>query len=317
MYPLIKNEMIKIFKRKNIYLLLILAIVIMLGYNFYEKYRNIDRNIDITKQYKKAYQQDNLYLDHSKNSNSEEEYSNIVERIALEKYAIENNIQYNILLNSENKNIEFPTDARILFMRLFQNFEMIIIIIILYISSTIISEEYSSGTIKNLLVKPHKRTTLLLSKLITSLSAILIVSLFIIIFQFIVGGLVFSFDSYHLEAIRYNPITENVDTMNLFYYMMLTFLYKTPLYLLITLISILIGITINNIAINILLSLGMYFLSNVKVLTDKFTFDISKYLFGGITNVSIKQAIIIISIIILILFILSIQLFKKKDIKNE
>ena len=44
MFKLIKNELIKILKRKNIYLLLLLSITIILGYNNSQKY--ITKKVD-------------------------------------------------------------------------------------------------------------------------------------------------------------------------------------------------------------------------------------------------------------------------------
>ena len=62
-------------------------------------------SIDITNQYKRAYNSDNIYLENYQQSNENEDYKDAIERIHLEKYAIDNNIKYNILLNSQNKNV--------------------------------------------------------------------------------------------------------------------------------------------------------------------------------------------------------------------
>lgn len=152
MFNLLKNELIKIFKRKNIYILFLLSFLIITGYNLFVKLGNI--NIDISEQYIRAYNQDKMYLENYDDLNIKDKYSDILERVNLEKYAIDNDIKYNILVNTENKNAILPSDARILLMKFFNNFEIIIIFIIIYVSSTIIYEEYSNGTIKNLLVKP-------------------------------------------------------------------------------------------------------------------------------------------------------------------
>ena len=325
MINLIKNELIKILKRKNIYILFIIAILVLLSYNIFKSISNIDLNI--TTQYERAYKQDKLYLENYENMNIEEDYVEILERSKLEEYAIENNIKYNILLNSENKNAPLPTDARIMLMRLFNTFDIIIIFIIIYISSTIISEEYISGTIKNLLIKPHKRTIILVSKIITAIFIVLIIATLIVIFQYIIGGIIFGFDSYSLEAIRYNYITQDINTMDLSQYIILIFICKLPMYIILTLISLLLGIITNNIAINILLSLGLYIISKIEILINNITkyliiynWDISNYLFGQMSilpNVGIIQSIIISVITILIILVLLNLIFKNKDIINE
>lgn len=239
----------------------------------------------------------------------------------MEKYAIENNIEYNILLNSQNNNAPIPLDARLLLMKIFDNFEIVIIFIILYLSSTIISEEFHNGTIKNLLTKPHSRTKLLLSKMITNILIIMLTIIFMLIFQYILGGLLFGFDSYALESIRYNRFTQSIETMNLFIYMIIITLSKIPMYLLLSGISLLFGMITNNIALDILITLGLYIISNIKILINHMTqylfiyhWDISKYVFT--TDILIKQSIIISSISLLLIFLLLIIIFKNKDIKN-
>ncbi len=185
MFNLLKNELIKIFKRKNIYILFLLSFLIITGYNLFVKLGNI--NIDISEQYIRAYNQDKMYLENYDDLNIKDKYSDILERVNLEKYAIDNDIKYNILVNTENKNAILPSDARILLMKFFNNFEIIIIFIIIYVSSTIIYEEYSNGTIKNLLVKPHRRNSILFSKIVTSILVTLFTTIIIILFQYIIG----------------------------------------------------------------------------------------------------------------------------------
>ena len=322
MIKLLKNELIKIFKRKNIYILFIIAILVMIGFNLYEKYRNIDENIQV--QYEKAYNQDNFYLDNYEILTNEEKYEDILERVQLEKYAIENNIKYNILLNTENQNAQLPTDARIELMQVFKNFDIITIFIIIYLASTIISEEFSSGTIKNLLVKPYKRISILASKIITSILVTLIVATAIIVFQYMLGGLLFGFDSYSLEAIRYNHITQQIETISLINYMILMFFSKVPMYIILTIVSLLLSTITNNMAINILFSLGLYLISSERILFNNiskylfiYNWDISKYLFGGMSGTGITQPILISIFTALFITVTLIYIFKNKDVVSE
>ena len=322
MVNLIKNESIKIFKRKNIYILFIIAILVMIGFNLYGKYRKIDEDIQV--QYEKAYKQDNFYLDNYEILTNEEKYEDILERVQLEKYAIENNIKYNILLNTQNKNTQLPTDARIELMRVFKNFDIITIFIIIYLASTIISEEFSSGTIKNLLVKPYKRISILASKIITSILVTLIVAIAIIVFQYMLGGLLFGFDSYSLEAIRYNHITQQIETMSLSNYMILMFFSKVPMYIILTIFSLLLGTITNNMAINILFSLGLYLISSEGILFNDiskylfiYNWDMSKYLFGGMSGIGIIQPMLISTFSTLFIIIALTYIFKNKDVVSE
>ena len=317
MIKLIKNELIKIFKRKNIYILLIIGILIMLVLNIFER---IERQpVDMHKQYQRLYESDKMLLEKYNTIKIKDSYDDIAERIKLEEYAIQNNIKYNIITNSENSNIKLPKDARYLLIKLFNNFDILMIFIVIYLSSTIISEEYNSGTIKNLLVKPHKRIKIVLSKIVTAIFLTIIISILMVVFQYLLGGIIFGFDSYELESIKYNSLTNNIETMDLMQNTITTLLKKEPMYLLLSLVSMLFGIITNNIALNILISLGLYFISTMEFLIN----NITKYLFifnwDLTTNniINIAQSISICVISFLVIFILLIIIFKKKDISNE
>ena len=317
MIKLIKNEFIKIFKRKNIYILLTIGILTMLVLNIFE---GIGRqSVDMQKQYKRLYENDKMLLENYDKFNVEDSYEDIVERIKLEEYAMQNNIKYNIIINSENKNVVLSKDARYLLIKVFKNFDILMIFLVIYLSSTIISEEYNNGTIKNLLIKPHKRTKILLSKIITAIFLTIMISILMVVFQYLLGGIIFGFDSYQLESIKYNSITNNIETMDLMQNTIVTLLKKEPMYLLLSLASILFGIITNNIALNILISLGLYFISTMEFLIN----NITKYLFifnwDLTTNniINIAQSISICVISFLVIFILLIIIFKKKDISNE
>ena len=304
MLKLIKNELIKIFKRKNIYILLLIGILIMVSYNLFEKITS--SNLDINEQYQRAYNIDKMLLENYDALNIDESYDEIEERLKLEEYAINNKIQYNIFLNTENKNVPLPSDARILLMKIFDNFDIIIVFILIYMSSTIISEEWETGTIKYLLIKPHTRVKILFSKIITSIFIIIFITGFITLFQYLLGGILFGFDSYSLDAIIYNISDKSIITINLFKYMILLILTKLLMYCLLNLISLLFGILTNNIALNILISLGAYIIL--------YNFDISKYLF--VSDFLFNKLLVIFIIVIFILLLLLTVIFKKKDIKN-
>lgn len=87
-----------------------------------------------------------------------EERNQYIAKMNICKYAIENNIEQDIS-NEENLILNNKIDARISFIRTFKSFDIIIVIIAIYISTTILTEEVNKGTIKNLLNKPHKRSS--------------------------------------------------------------------------------------------------------------------------------------------------------------
>ncbi len=327
MIKLIGNELQKIFKRKNIYILFLIIFIFIVGFNFLKR-TSIQE--DVQSIYLNIYNNDKSSLENYEYLNLQEDYSTILERVELEKYAIENKIDYNILLNSENKNMSLPNDARILLMKFFDNFDIALIIIIVYISSTIVAEEFVSGTIKNLLIKPHTRIKIISSKILVILLICLILPIIFLITQYIVGGLVFGFNSYSLSAIRFNHIKSNIEVIPMYKYITIIIISKLPMYIGIGLISILIGIITSNVALNILLSIGIYIISiiknpviqamNIYKYISIYNWDFSKYLFGNNYNLINNNIIIpIVSslITLIIIYLLIISMFKNKEVTNE
>ncbi len=276
-------------------------------------------SIDVVNQYKKALNSDIYYMENNKFDKEDDD--EIIERIALERYAIDNNIKYNILLNSQNINAILPQDARILLMKVFDNFEILIIFLIIYLSCTIILEEFQSGTIRNVLIKPYSRIKILFSKILTNFLIITVSVIVLVVLQYLIGGLLFGFDSYSLEAVRYNSYNKDIVTMGLIQYMLTITVSKIFMYITFSSFSLLLGIIVNNIALNILISIGLYFLSTFESLINKFTqylfifnWNISNFLFGNINMLVQSIMISTISLVIILLFLITI--FKNKDIKD-
>lgn len=276
-------------------------------------------SIDVVNQYKKALNSDIYYMENNKFDKEDDD--EIIERIALERYAIDNNIKYNILLNSQNTNAILPQDARILLMKVFDNFEILIIFLIIYLSCTIILEEFQSGTIKNVLIKPYSRIKILFSKILTNFLIITVSVIVLVVLQYLIGGLLFGFESYSLEAVRYNSYNKDIVTMDLIQYMLTITVSKLFMYITFSSFSLLLGIIVNNIALNILISIGLYFLSTFESLINKFTqylfifnWNISNFLFGNINMLVQSIMISTISLVIILLFLITI--FKNKDIKD-
>ena len=103
-------------------------------------------------------------------------------RMNLCKYAIEHNLNTDI--SNENGLIyNNKIDARIFFIRTFKHFDLIIVIIAIYLSTTIVTEEVNKNTIKTLLTKPNKRRTIIVSKIIACIISIIIAMIFITLYR--------------------------------------------------------------------------------------------------------------------------------------
>lgn len=268
------------------------------------------------------------YIDKSSQADTRElnEYK---AKLNLYKYAIENDINYDIS-KEDNLILNNKIDARISFIRTFEHFNLILIIITIYISSTIITEEITKRTIKNVLTKPHKRLTIIIAKILACMITIIISMLFIGIVQFFVGGVIWGFDSYSNGYIGYDIKNNKVINMNLLSYFFISGFTKVFEYLIISLFCIFIGIFNKNIAMSMILTLIICLFastalaewSKVDALSKITRFfitnnwDFSTYLFGNISSingVSLCHSIIIYFIHFVLLLKVTIFKFKKLE----
>lgn len=263
---------------------------------------------------------------------SEDKYSqkNAEATAAICKYAIENNIQDKKALFKESECI-LGTDADMNLINVFSGYSIFIIILIVVIAGTIISEEFNKGTIKLLLVKPYSRAKILLAKFITTLIIIVFAFVSIVLLQIIVGGILFGFSDLGIPTVAYNFNTNSVMEMNIFKYLGIAFLHKIPLYILIATIAFAFSTAFTNTPIAIVISLLGYMstsiinalVSNFKIVFMKFfitpNWDFTQYLFGSLPQfeyISFNFSVIICIIYFLLMIVPTFIIFKKKNIKN-
>ena len=150
---------------------------------------------DITEYYNLKYQE---------NLTKEEQarYTYITKELQINKYIIEH-----------KADIHNNSNLRAILKNFAQEFDLFILIYVIMLSGSIVSEEFNKGTIKFLLTKPYKRSTILTSKLLTVLLAIPLIVLFMLIIELIIGGLIFGFSSLSVPVVIYNAghiITYNI-----------------------------------------------------------------------------------------------------------
>ena len=248
-----------------------------------------------------------------------QDYKNSLKKSNLSKYYIENNIS---LVSGDNRDI---------LLSLYNQYELFILIIGIVIAGSIVSDEFSKGTIKLLLVKPYNRIKILMSKFIVCI-CILVLSIGIIgISQLIFGGIIQGFDSLSIPAIYYNFDTNQVETMNIFSYICLTGLCKLPMYILLTTLAFACSTLFTNTALAVSLPFLGYIATpfinllssayNIKQIVYFVTpnWDLTQYLFGGspmFSTMSLPFSIIVCLIYLAIMLVLSSVIFKKRDIKN-
>ena len=271
----------------------------------------------------KNYAVDVYSYEHSDNHDYSEkqQYYSSLSNMNEYKYYIENNI--NSIKEHDNRSI--------LLNDVFTEYELFILIFVVMVAGTMISEEFNKGTIKLLLIRPYSRVKILLAKFLVCVISLILFIAIVVGLQFIVGGIVHGFDSTSIPAVVYNFDTNQIQTMNVFKYVFIQAIAKMPMYLLLLTLSFSCSTILVNTPLAIIIPLLGYMgfgIINILATTYKLKFltffvtlnwDFTQYLFGHLPDyegLTIPFSLIICLIYFMIMIITSVVIFKKKNIKN-
>lgn len=212
----------------------------------------------------------------------------------------------------------------------FEEYLFLILIFVIMVAGSMVSDEFSKGNIKSLLTLPYRRTQILMAKLITVLLMIPFVTLFVLLSEVIVGGLMFGFDSLSIPVIAYNFKIGAIETMSVWKYFFLNFVGYLPLLVLLSTLAFALSTLICSTAFaititfcgyigsSIINSFALYY--DIKFLRYFVTtnWDLTSFIFGGesVYSIPMVQSIITCTVYFLIMLIVSLIVFKKKNIKN-
>ena len=205
-----------------------------------------------------------------------------------------------------------------------------IIIAIIIISGSIISEEFNKGTIKQLLTKPYSRGKILTSKIIASLIAI---TIFVILYQtvFIIANCyeTNSFNSLFGTNVIYDFNLDRAREVSVLSQCIYGFISTLPAYLIIFILIIFIGIVSTNAVATTVIGFGAFIGGdllqlwlNPKILSfiPLCTWNLSSFMYGGMnynTHITFGKSLLIDISTIFIFTLLSYVTFKRKEIKNQ
>ena len=213
----------------------------------------------------------------------------------------------------------------------YSQFGIFLIVVVVMIAGTIVSEEFNKGTIKLLLVKPYTRNKILMSKAITTLIMIIFVIVVTLIMEILIGGVIFGFDSLSEPVVAYNFNTNTIQEMNIFANLGLQTLTQLPMIILLATLAFAISTIFSNSTLAITISLLGYMSSSIinqlaigydlQFLKYFVTmnWDLSMYLYGGLPymeGMSMLLSILICVAYFLIMMIPTFIVFKKRNIKN-
>ena len=286
-------------------------------------------NIEYGNNYKNKalsnYVQNSLMVaDLEKNNNQtyeeQQQYQEAKAEQTKSKYAIEN-----------DKDIYSENNLRSMLLKTLSEYELFIIITIVLVAGAIVSDEFNKGTIKLLLVRPYKRSKILLAKFITVLITLLATIIVVCILQFIISGIFFGFNSLNIPVVEYNFNSEKIIEMSIFKKMLIQIAGKLPIYILLGTLAFSLSTLFNNTAVAISVTLLGYMSSDIinqfahyfKIKWLKFfvtpNWDFTQFYFGKLPNMEgitllFSAAICLVYFIIMLTY--SFLVFKHRNIKN-
>lgn len=273
-----------------------------------------------------------MYQEESKNiinieSNTREleygekqDYNQSIEKREINKYILDNNVD----INKQN-------DIRGILQSFFNEYGLFIIVMIIMIAGTIVSEEFNKGTIKLLLVKPYSRNKILLAKFITVLIMIVFSILAVVIMELLVGGIIFGYDSLSVPILAYNFETQSLESMSIFSYLGIEIMTQLPKLALLATLAFACSTLFTNSAVAIAIPLLGYMsadMINMLVIQFKVQFmkffvslnwNFEEYLFGNLPKMegmTLEFSVVICMLYFVAMLIPTFIAFKKKNIKN-
>lgn len=219
---------------------------------------------------------------------------------------------------------------RSVFINFFSEYSFLILIFSIMIAGGIVSDEFNKGTIKSLLIVPHKRSKILLAKYISIIIMILLIIGVLIVSELLIGGILMGFSSLSIPVVVYNITDSALETINIFGYLGLQILANLPQIILLATLAFACSVIVNSTAFSIVIPFcgiiaselinAFAYAYDIKILNYFVTtnWDFTVYLFGGtsIYGNSLLHAIIVCLVYLLIMLVVTFIVFKRKDIKN-
>ncbi|MFA9559005.1 ABC transporter permease [Evansella sp. AB-rgal1] len=194
MIRLIQNENMKIYKRVGTWIMIGVIILIVLIGGMVSKFLLSQDTSDNWQQ--------QLQLENAQLAEQISEFENMPmvgsnatrplrEQVVINEYRLENNIP--------------PVESETVwgFMISSPDFTAIASVFVIVIAAGIVATEFSTGTIKLLLIRPVKRYKILLSKYIATFLFALLMLVTILVSSFVVGGLLFGFSGMDFPYLVY------------------------------------------------------------------------------------------------------------------
>ncbi|PJN90466.1 ABC transporter permease [Bacillus sp. mrc49] len=319
MISLVKNEWMKIFSKVSTYIFIAFILVAALGTAIIDMKLSPDESGNDWKQEVKADIQEQEQALKAKDI-SEDEKAAIMDELDINKQLLADDINPDL-----STNWTYMAEYTV-------SLTSFVTLFVVIVCSSMVSSEFSDGTIKQLLIRPYKRWKILLSKYITSLlfAALLLVSL--VLFSYLIGILFFGNGSYSDKMLDPTAF-ESFSTVVVGTYFFDMIVYWIPGFLVITTIAFMLSTLFKNQALAVGISIFILFASStlnmiIQSFIGKYEWlkfvlfphlDLRGYISGTMEmfdGATLGFSMGVLVIYYLIFLALTFFFFQKKDITN-
>ncbi len=204
MIPLVRNEVLKIWKKKRFFVIVIILAILIPIFT----YGQLRVSINIQEQMGSDWriniqQQINDYSNRMTSPRMQEEWRRSL------------NVQVQVLQYYLDYDINPSSPNAVTFSREFlaNTLSLFLPLLILVIASDLVSSEHSSGTIKLLLTRPVRRWKILTSKLIALMMYTSLTILTLVLMSYLISGIVFGYGGWNMPVLTgFKVVGLDVDT---------------------------------------------------------------------------------------------------------
>ncbi|WP_110926783.1 ABC transporter permease [Bacillus massiliglaciei] len=313
MLSLIKNEMGKIFgKKASLVYMIILVLAVIAGGFIQQKIQG-----DPNENWREDTQAEITRLQTDLKSAPEEDKEFIQEQISEQQKYLDENVNPDAY-----SNWHFMNGTVVGLVVLVTLFSVIV-------SSASVSSEFADGTIKQLLIRPHQRWAILLSKYISNLIYSAILLLVILAAGYLVGTLLFGNGDFHAKLFEFG-LEGGEKVAEVGPQFLLKVLYYLPSLLVTITISFMLSTLFKSQALAVGIGIFVLFLSSslggvIVLLAEKFSWakflifphmDLTIYALQDkiLDGVTLPVSLAILAVYYVIFMVLTFTFFQKRDI---
>ncbi|ESU33969.1 hypothetical protein G3A_04000 [Bacillus sp. 17376] len=312
MIPLIQNELMKIFGKMAswIYMIVIVLAVLIAGI-IYSKF-SADPNLN----WKQDTQAEITMLKNQMASASGDEKKMIQNQIEQTQQFLDQDINPN-----EKTNWHFMNDVVV-------GVSSLVTLFVVVVGSANVAAEFSDGTIKQLLIRPHQRWRILLSKYIAVIIYALLLVLTLIVSGYIIGLLLFGSGDFNMKMFEITLEGRKVAIVGTQF--LLKMLYFIPSLLIIMTIAFMLSTLFKSQALAVGIGIFVLFFSStlggiILMLADKYTWakllifphlDLTVYALQDriLEDITLPISLSILAVYYAVFMMLTFLFFQKRDI---